>query len=139
MPREIISLQAGQAGNQIGSEFWKKLCAEHGISPSGVLEDWAVNSTSSLQGSTTTHFGHSSSAGGGASRDPLAGGITGGVSGQVQVGDRKDVFFYQADDDHYVPRAILIDSEPRVSGETCFLIIRSVYLSLKVTQCIPAF
>lgn len=28
--------------------------------------------------------------------------------------DRKDVFFYQADDDHYVPRALLIDLEPRV-------------------------
>lgn len=28
--------------------------------------------------------------------------------------DRKDVFFYQADDEHYVPRAILIDLEPRV-------------------------
>lgn len=23
MPREIISLQVGQAGNQIGAEFWK--------------------------------------------------------------------------------------------------------------------
>jgi tubulin gamma len=30
--------------------------------------------------------------------------------------DRKDVFFYQADDDHYVPRAILVDLEPRVIG-----------------------
>jgi len=28
--------------------------------------------------------------------------------------DRKDVFFYQADDDHYIPRALLIDLEPRV-------------------------
>jgi len=28
--------------------------------------------------------------------------------------DRKDVFFYQADDDHYIPRSILIDLEPRV-------------------------
>jgi tubulin gamma len=30
------------------------------------------------------------------------------------VGDRKDVFFYQADDEHYVPRAILLDFEPGV-------------------------
>jgi tubulin gamma len=29
-------------------------------------------------------------------------------------GDRKDVFFYQADDEHYIPRAILVDLEPRV-------------------------
>ncbi|BEI82232.1 hypothetical protein CcaverHIS002_0301000 [Cutaneotrichosporon cavernicola] len=73
MGREIISIQTGQAGNQIGQEFWQKLCAEHGISPTGMLEDWAENQ-----------------------------------------GDRKDVFFYQADDEHYIPRAILIDLEPRV-------------------------
>lgn len=29
--------------------------------------------------------------------------------------DRKDVFFYQADDEHYIPRGIMIDLEPRVS------------------------
>ncbi|GJV82820.1 tubulin gamma-1 chain [Tanacetum coccineum] len=29
-------------------------------------------------------------------------------------GDRKDVFFYQADDQHYIPRALLMDLEPRV-------------------------
>lgn len=33
------------------------------------------------------------------------------------AGDRKDVFFYQADDDHYVPRAIMIDLEPRVINQ----------------------
>jgi len=73
MPREIITLQVGQCGNQIGLEFWKQLCVEHGISQNGTLEDWA----------------------------------TGG-------GDRKDVFFYQADDEQYIPRALLIDLEPRV-------------------------
>ena len=73
MPREIITLQVGQCGNQIGNEFWKMLCAEHGIRNDGILEDFAVN-------------------------------------GQ----DKKDVFFYQADDDHYIPRALLIDLEPRV-------------------------
>jgi tubulin gamma len=30
------------------------------------------------------------------------------------AGDRKDVFFYQADDDHYVPRSLQLDLEPRV-------------------------
>ena len=28
--------------------------------------------------------------------------------------DRKDVFFYQADDGHYIPRALLLDLEPGV-------------------------
>ena len=57
----------------VGFEFWKRLCAEHGINPSGILEPF----------------------------------VTDGV-------DRKDVFFYQADDEHYIPRAVLLDLEPRV-------------------------
>ncbi|KAL1515194.1 hypothetical protein AB1Y20_004255 [Prymnesium parvum] len=73
MPREIITLQVGQCGNQIGMEFWKQLCLEHGINQNGILEDFAT-----------------------------------------QGGDRKDVFFYQADDEQYIPRSLLIDLEPRV-------------------------
>ncbi|KAH0946249.1 hypothetical protein HN011_005700 [Eciton burchellii] len=73
MPCEMITLQLGQCGNQIGFEFWKRLCAEHGISPEGILEDYAIEGT-----------------------------------------DRKDVFFYQSDDEHYIPRAVLLDLEPRV-------------------------
>ncbi|ELW54983.1 Tubulin gamma-1 chain [Tupaia chinensis] len=73
MPREIITLQLGQCGNQIGFEFWKQLCAEHGISPEGIVEEFATEGT-----------------------------------------DRKDVFFSQADDEHYIPRAVLLDLEPRV-------------------------
>lgn len=100
MPSEMITLQLGQCGNQsnklfpivkftyyqniigdlyfiimftVGFEFWKQLCIEHGISPEGILEEFATAGT-----------------------------------------DRKDVFFYQADDDHYIPRAVLLDLEPRV-------------------------
>ena len=76
MPREIITLQVGQCGNQIGSEFWKQLCLEHGICADGTLQE--------IPPSTTT------------------------------PDDRKDVFFYQSDDDRYIPRALLIDLEPRV-------------------------
>lgn len=57
----------------VGFEFWKRLCAEHGISPEGILEDYATEGM-----------------------------------------DRKDVFFYQSDDEHYIPRAVLLDLEPRV-------------------------
>ncbi|PAV23743.1 gamma tubulin [Pyrrhoderma noxium] len=73
MPREIVTVQLGQCGNQMGSVYWQRLCAEHGINNEGILEDWAT-----------------------------------------EGGDRKDVFFYQADDEHYIPRAILVDLEPRV-------------------------
>nr|AAC08441.1 gamma-tubulin [Entamoeba histolytica] len=72
MPREIITLNVGQCGNQLGSEFFKKICSEHGILPDGSL--------------STNEF----------------------------IDDRKDVFFYQADDQRYVPRSINIDLEPRV-------------------------
>ncbi|KAI9720543.1 MAG: gamma-tubulin [Chrysothrix sp. TS-e1954] len=73
MPREIITLQAGQCGNSVGSKFWQQLCQEHGINQDGNLEDFAT-----------------------------------------EGGDRKDVFFYQSDDTRYIPRAILLDLEPRV-------------------------
>lgn len=74
----------------VGFEFWKRLCLEHGISPSGVLEDFATD----------------------------------GV-------DRKDVFFYQADDDHYIPRAVLLDLEPRV----IHTIMSSPYAKVSSRQC----
>lgn len=93
MPREIVTIQLGQCGNQgeppesfkvqtflssgckkkVGAVYWQRLCAEHGINKEGILEEWAT-----------------------------------------EGGDRKDVFFYQADDEHYIPRAILVDLEPRV-------------------------
>jgi len=38
MGREIVHVQAGQCGNQIGSKFWEVLCAEHGISANGIYE-----------------------------------------------------------------------------------------------------
>ena len=73
MPIEIITIQIGQCGNQVGMEFWKRTLSEHGISPQGIVNENAINGD-----------------------------------------DRKDVFFYQADDDHFVPRSILIDMQPRV-------------------------
>nr|AGV54374.1 tubulin beta-2 chain-like protein [Phaseolus vulgaris] len=33
--REILHIQGGQCGNQIGAKFWEVVCAEHGIDPTG--------------------------------------------------------------------------------------------------------
>jgi tubulin beta len=33
--REILHVQAGQCGNQIGSTFWEVMCEEHGIDATG--------------------------------------------------------------------------------------------------------
>ncbi|KAF0987866.1 hypothetical protein HZS_5184 [Henneguya salminicola] len=37
--REIVHLQVGQCGNQIGSRFWEKICQEHSISNEGECTD----------------------------------------------------------------------------------------------------
>ena len=33
--REIIHLQTGQCGNQIGAKFWEVICQEHGLDKEG--------------------------------------------------------------------------------------------------------
>ncbi|EFE29535.1 aryl-alcohol dehydrogenase Aad14, putative [Trichophyton benhamiae CBS 112371] len=40
--REIITIQAGQCGNNIGTQFWQQLCLEHGINQDGNLEEFAT-------------------------------------------------------------------------------------------------
>ena len=95
MPREIITLQVGQCGNQIGGEFWKQLCLEHGIEPNGMLKGLPTPSAETSDNNvpqSVFRSAHNSS----------------------KVDDRKDVFFYQSDDSRFIPRALLIDLEPRV-------------------------
>ena len=36
--REILHLQVGQCGNQIGTKFWEIICEEHGINKNGEYE-----------------------------------------------------------------------------------------------------
>lgn len=33
--REIVHIQAGQCGNQIGAKFWEIIADEHGLDPTG--------------------------------------------------------------------------------------------------------
>jgi len=42
--REIVHLQTGQCGNQIGAAFWQTISGEHGLDSNGVY-----NGTSELQ------------------------------------------------------------------------------------------
>ncbi|KAF2359791.1 Tubulin/FtsZ GTPase domain [Trinorchestia longiramus] len=69
--REIVHLQAGQCGNQIGSKFWEVTSDEHGITPDGQYDG--------------TH--------------------------DIQL-ERISVYYNEASQGKYVPRAILIDLEP---------------------------
>ena len=38
MPREIVHIQAGQCGNQIGAKFWEIISDEHGVEPDGTYK-----------------------------------------------------------------------------------------------------
>ncbi|KAG8965788.1 Tubulin beta-2 chain [Tulasnella sp. 419] len=38
MPQEIINIQVGQAGNQVGSAFWETILGEHGLDFSGAYQ-----------------------------------------------------------------------------------------------------
>ncbi|KDN40529.1 tubulin beta chain [Tilletiaria anomala UBC 951] len=69
--REIVHLQTGQCGNQVGAKFWEVLSDEHGIDGAG-----AYQGTSDLQL------------------------------------ERINVYYNEASNAKYVPRAVLIDLEP---------------------------
>jgi tubulin beta len=71
--REIIHVQAGQCGNQIGTSFWETIAAEHGIDNAGTF------------------------------------------SGKANQKERLDVYFTEASNNRYVPRAVLFDLEPGVT------------------------
>lgn len=43
MPREIVHIQAGQCGNQIGAKFWEIISDEHGIGVNGTPQDDVVD------------------------------------------------------------------------------------------------
>jgi hypothetical protein len=36
--REIVHIQAGQCGNQIGAKFWEIISDEHGVDPTGTYQ-----------------------------------------------------------------------------------------------------
>jgi len=121
MPREIITLQVGQCGNQIGGEFWKQLCLEHGIQPDGLLRDVPPpNGNDAAAAASSSGLPSSADPGAAAAaNNNNNNGIGNSVMSLPDMGhkfidDRKDVFFYQSDDEHYIPRALLVDLEPRV-------------------------
>ena len=35
--RELVHVQGGQCGNQIGAKFWEVIADEHGIDPTGLM------------------------------------------------------------------------------------------------------
>jgi len=69
--REIVHIQAGQCGNQIGTKFWEILSDEHAIDPTGQY-----------------------------------------IGDEAQQLERISVYYNEAGNNKYVPRALLVDLEP---------------------------
>ncbi|GJN91504.1 hypothetical protein Rhopal_004527-T1 [Rhodotorula paludigena] len=69
--REIVHLQTGQCGNQIGTKFWETITEEHGIDGQGAYKG----------------------------------------DNDLQL-ERLNVYFNEAGNSRYVPRAVLVDLEP---------------------------
>ena len=87
MPRELITIQIGQCGNQLGCKFWDMALAEHAqYSPSGTFDE-----------SMSSFFRHVSSAGESAQEIPLGDG-------------RQQLQWLRA-------RAVLVDMEEGVLNE----------------------
>lgn len=71
MGREIVSLQCGQAGNQVATAFWNTITEEHCLDDDGFF-----------------------------------------VGDNREQSDRLEVFFSEASNRKYVPRAVAVDLEP---------------------------
>jgi len=101
MPREIITLQVGQCGNQTGTAFWKAVCMEHAIFDPKIKNE----------GTTAP----------GKWRKEMSYGDTDGDHEPDEL-ETIDVYFNNAKNDDtipkqdgkYVPRCVIVDLEPGV-------------------------
>jgi len=84
--REIVHVQAGQAGNQVGSKFWEVISQEHAISPNGIFDEPGDLKEGGFQETQKEH----------------------------ELLDHIDVYFSEASSKRYVPRAVMMDLEPGV-------------------------
>jgi tubulin beta len=90
--REIVHIQAGQCGNQIGAKFWEVISDEHGkdLLPNNYSSELSLNETCRT------------------GVDP-----TGTYHGDTDLQlERINVYFNETAGGRYVPRAILTDLEP---------------------------
>lgn len=119
----------------VGFEFWKQLCAEHGISPEGIVEEFATEGTDrkdvffyQVTDLTTVCLTAIFSCSSWATKHTFLSSEflvyllcylqqhclpLGGVVAPCSVSPLT-LLSAQADDEHYIPRAVLLDLEPRV-------------------------
>ncbi len=100
----------------VGTEYWKRLCEEHAISPDGTLSFGEAPSHGSLEYANTNRSEDTSKA---TYHNPSLPNTNPSHTQfhshlRTSIPDCKNIFFYHADDSHYIPRSVLIDTEPRV-------------------------
>ncbi|ELK02899.1 Tubulin beta-3 chain [Pteropus alecto] len=98
--REIVHIQAGQCGNQIGAKFWEVISDEHGIDPSG---NYVGDSDLQLE-RISVYYNE-------ASCEPPSW-AAGGAGGRLDAGSQDLPLWWWLAAHKYVPRAILVDLEP---------------------------
>uniref|UniRef100_A0A1B0FPT3 Tubulin alpha chain n=1 Tax=Glossina morsitans morsitans TaxID=37546 RepID=A0A1B0FPT3_GLOMM len=96
--REVISIQIGQAGVQIGNACWELYLLEHGINPDGSMKS---------------------------KKDILASGIT--STDVKDDGSDARTFFSETSSGKQVPRSIFIDLEPTVIDDVRNGSLRNLY------------
>jgi len=116
--RECISIHIGQAGAQIGNACWELYCLEHGIRPDGTLDMSQPDGHPAIRGRLAQENGYGDG-----------------------FGDDEafNTFFSESGAGKYVPRAVYVDLEPTVIGESgkerlCFEGRESEHLS-GTSQC----
>lgn len=95
--REIVHIQVGQCGNQVGTKFWEIICDEHGVSGDG---QWV--GTSSLQAERLGVYWNSPE-------------VTGAISihqGVTTASNPDQLMMETARRSSWRPRAVLVDLEP---------------------------
>ena len=109
--REIVHLQAGQCGNQIGAKFWEVISDEHGIDPTGTyhgdsdLQLGKLKTYLSKKDVLWSNFGRNGPFLG--NFDPFF-----ETNRKILILERINVYYNEATGGKYVPRAVLVDLEP---------------------------
>jgi len=128
----------------VGFEFWKRLCAEHGISPEGILEEFATEGTDRKDvffyqvgfpytSGNCKCIKRTACTENSACLHKLTYLLLSRLVCKVLISVlllAVFVFLFQADDEHYIPRAVLLDLEPRVIHS----IMSSPYAKVRVAD-----
>lgn len=101
--REIVHIQGGQCGNQIGAKFWEVISDEHGVDPTGASPHPPASACAT---SVPSHLTPPRAR----ARARVPAGTYHGDS-DLQL-ERINVYFNEATGGRYVPRAVLMDLEP---------------------------